>query len=120
MALSDYLTGEEWDACFYLHIHDNLRRQKTTEPMMSLGDHMHYLIAELLRRGYKFSGLDENGNKKQQVCDGINAAKFSGLFFGEWQPEPIRQIMESGRNFMKQHCAELVFESDEDWNKKKE
>jgi len=38
-------------------------------------------INALLAKGYVFSGLDEKGNKKQQVCNGINAPKIL-IFLG--------------------------------------
>jgi hypothetical protein len=106
MALSDYLTGDEWDACFYASF------GKSMAP--NFGDSMRQTIQTLLAKGYEFAGLDENGNKYEQVEDGINAPKVC-IFLGNPYNCNIEEIMNNGRNFLKEHAPELVSEPDEVW-----
>lgn len=109
MAISDYLTGSEWDACFYVHITDSYKGRSK-----NLGDSMEKTINILLKSGYKFQGLDEKGEKKCQVENGINAPKLS-LWFGNPDGITITTLLDNGRNFLKQHYPELVGETDEEW-----
>lgn len=107
MALSDYLTGDEWDACWYAFFGKHLAP--------NFGESMHMTIQALLKSGYVFPGLDDNGNKKEQICDGINAPKFSGMFFHTLSKEEKIQIFDNGRNFLKEHLPSLINETDEEW-----
>jgi len=107
MALSDYLTGNEWDACFYASFgksHSN-----------NFGSSMRLTINRLLEEGYKFSGLDKDGNKKIQVENGINAPKVC-IFLGNSYDCDILEILKNGRNFLKDKCPSLVDETDKEWN----
>ncbi|KKK89786.1 hypothetical protein LCGC14_2729580 [marine sediment metagenome] len=106
MALSDYLTGEEWDACYYVAMVAN-RGQ-------NLGDAMHVTIEVLLAGGYKFSGLDEYGDKLQQVGDGVNAPKMC-IFLGNPYKVDQLALVENGRRFLKQHAPTMITETDEEW-----
>ena len=106
MALSDYLTGEEWDACFYAA----LGRHKAE----NWGDSMRKTINLLLSTGYRFPGLDERGNKRVQVETGVNARKMT-LWFGNPYRVDVLSILENGRRFLKARAPELVDETDEEW-----
>jgi hypothetical protein len=106
MALSDYLTGDEWDACFYTSM-----GQRHAD---NFGDSMDKTIKCLLDSGYRFPGLTEQGNKKEQVCDGINAPKCC-IFLGNPYHADVLQILDNGRNFLKIHAPKLVDETDADW-----
>ena len=106
MALSDYLTGDEWDACFYTSLGQHAGA--------NFGESMHKTIDALLASGYKFAGLDESGNKSQQVCDGINAPKLC-IFLGNPHKVDILHILDNGRTFIKQYLPNLVDETDEEW-----
>jgi hypothetical protein len=104
MALSDYLSSEEWDACYYASFFacqaDNF------------GDSMHQTIEKLLASGYKFQGLDENGHKHHQVSGTNNPQKLMKAWFGEDNGVVLSEVIANGRNFLKQHCSSLVVETD--------
>lgn len=106
MALSDYLTGEEWDACFYAsmgqHHSDNF------------GESMRKTIKALLASGYEFSGLDEFGEKQQQVCGGVNAPKVC-IWLGNPHNVDVLECLRNGREFLQRHLPDLVDETDEEW-----
>lgn len=106
MALSDYLTGDEWDACFYAML------KKSAAP--DFGTSMHMTIDALLAKGYVFSGLDEKGHKKQQVCNGINASKIM-IFFGDTDGIDVVGILNNGRQFVQKNIPELLGETDDEW-----
>lgn len=107
MALSDYLTGDEWDACFY-------RNLLSEDISPSFGHSMKETIQELLKRGHKFPGLNNDGSKKQQVEDGVNAPKI-GIFFGNSEGLNVRAILRNGRNFLKENYTDMVLETDEEF-----
>jgi len=111
MALSDYLTGDEWDACFYASMGQHAG--------LNFGESMHKTIDALLANGYVFSGLNEKGHKLRQVCNGINAPKVC-LFFGNPHNVDVLRILNNGRLFLNQHLPSLVDESDDDWAKQME
>lgn len=108
MALSDYLTGGEWDACFYASMGQHYTG--------NFGSSMGKTINHLLGKGYKFEGLDKDGNKDHQVCNGVNASKVC-IFLGNPYGCDILDILENGRNFLKTHAPELVDETDAEWSK---
>ena len=108
MALSDYLTGDEWDACYYVAM--------IAHRGENFGDSMHQTIEALLANNYSFRGLDEHGMKLQQVEDGINAPKIL-IFLGNPNKIETLPILENGRRFLKLFAPELVVESDEIWAK---
>lgn len=107
MALSDYLTGDEWDGCFYV---------MATHGGDNFGQVMHRTIDELLKAGHEFPGLDENGNKEAQVENGINAPKVL-IFLGNPEGINVEAIVRNGRNFIKKEAPALLKESDEEWEK---
>lgn len=115
MALSDYLTDKEWNGMFYMF----------TGPRKwhDFGECMHAVIQELLKVGYRFEGLDEEGKKKQRVGDDINGPKLAYLFeqaFGDsgyvsgYKIDALSLLAE-GRAFIKEHVPHLLHESDETW-----
>ena len=106
MALSDYLTSDEWDACFYANIHGGTS---------NFGESMRNTIAKLLKTRYKFPGLNEDGSKKVQVENGVNAPKVC-IWLGNPYNCDVLEILQNGRNFLKQHCPELIGETDEEWD----
>ena len=106
MALSDYLTGNEWDACFYASFN------KSAFP--DFGASMRHTISKFLEAGYKFPGLTEAGEKSVQVEDGVNAPKIL-IFLGNPAGVNVREITLNGREYVKEHCPELLGETDEEW-----
>lgn len=113
MALSDYLTDSEWDACYYAFAGQHRAP--------NLGESMRKTIDLLVSKGYQFSGLDSSGNKHVQVPSN-NAEKFCvaiGLKKELATAEFIMSIFESGRTFLKQHAPELVDETDDEWEQQK-
>lgn len=106
MALSDYLTSDEWDACFYAAAGQHAAP--------NFGESMHKTIQALLESGYRFPGLDEDGNKRVQVENGVNAPK-ACIFLGNPYKCDIIHILDRGREFWKQHLPRLVDETDEEW-----
>ena len=106
MALSDYLTSDEWDACFYAYF-----GQHHTD---NFGVSMRTTIDALLEAGHRFSGLDESGNKSQQVGNGVNAPKLL-IFTGNPCSVDVLTCLDSGRRFLKEKLPSLVDESDEEW-----
>ncbi len=113
MALSDYLTDAEWDACYYAFAGQHAAP--------NFGESMHRTIESLLQSGYRFTGLDEFGNKRQQLPSN-NPRKLCMMWFGDPKPTKadIMRIFDSGRAFLKQHLPALVDETDEDWAKQME
>ena len=111
MALSDYLTGEEWDACFYASMGQHAAN--------NFGESMHQTILALLSSGYQFAGLDANGGKRCQVCNGVNAPKVC-IFLGNPHEINVLSILDSGRRFLKCHLPALVDETDEEWQEQME
>ena len=107
MALSDYLTSNEWDGCFYL-LHGAHRAP-------DLGASMRKTIDVLLEKGYEFSGLDKEGNKVQQVDEGVNAPKLL-IFLGDADAELLKSCLVNGRKFVQDHLPDLISETDEEWN----
>jgi len=106
MALSDYLTGQEWDACFYAFIGQHAAED--------LGGSMRKTINHLLGLGYRFPGLNDDGSKKVQVENGINAPKVC-IFLGNPHGCDILGILDSGREFWKRHDPTMVDETDDEW-----
>lgn len=106
MALSDYLTDDEWDACFYYFMYP-------TKGFTDLGQAMRQVIENLLTEGYQFEGLDETGNKKRQLPSG-NPSKIM-MFFDGAKPDQIIKLMSNGREFLKKNAPKLLLETDEEW-----
>jgi hypothetical protein len=106
MALSDYLTGDEWDACYYVAM--------IAHRGENFGDSMQQTIVALLKNGYRFTGLDEYGMKVEQVEDGINAPKLF-IFLGNPNKIDTTPILENGRRFLRLFAPALLAESDEIW-----
>lgn len=107
MALSDYLTSDEWDGCFYCFAGQQGNDRK------DLGASMRATIAVLLAKGYKFQGLDEHGNKYAHVTGTNNADKLITAMFGG--NVDFRKVLVIGRNFIKAHAPSLLTETDEEW-----
>lgn len=107
MALSDYLTDDEWDACFYAHLNHEAS---------NFGEVMHDTIDALLREGYTFQGLDEKGNKLRQIHS-KNPSKIL-IFLGNPENYDVLSVIKNGREFLKKHCNHLVAETDAEWEEK--
>jgi hypothetical protein len=108
MALSDYLSGDEWDACFYASFGQHSDS--------NLGDSMRKTIDALRSIGYEFEGLDENGQKKCQVGNGVNAHKVCMFVGNPYCVDPL-ELLTNGRKFLKEHFPSLVDESDCEWER---
>lgn len=106
MALSDYLAGNEWDACFYASMGQHQAG--------NFGESMHKTIHFLLDKGHVFPGLDESGNKLHQVENGVNAPKVC-IFLGNPHNVDVLKCLDHGRTFLKGIAPELVDETDEEW-----
>jgi len=113
MALSDYLTNDEWDGMFYVFVGPG-------NEYGDLGACMHTIIEKLLSKGYEFQGLDGEGHKKEML-GGHNAPKVAYLFsrvfgtpFEKDSVDPGKMLL-NGRAFIKEHLPELLTESDESW-----
>jgi hypothetical protein len=106
MALSDYLTSKEWDACFYLSF------GKHSAP--NFGASMHLTVDYFLSKGYRFEGLDEKGERVQQVENGVNAPKVL-IFMGNPYNLDVEKVVRSGREFVKERFPELLQETDEEF-----
>lgn len=110
MALSNYLTGDEWDACFYASM-GKCAAPDLTQSMRKTVDH-------LLKNGYTFEGLDEDGDSVKQVGDGENAPKLATLMGIEsMDVNKVLEMLNNGRRFISEHCHKLLNESDEDWDR---
>lgn len=109
MTLSSYLTGDEWDACFFLLMQEKL---ETTE----FDSLVHQTVDKLLKTGYVFSGLDEKGVEKEPVGEEINTEKL-GYFEGGATLEDIKKILLNGRKFLKQYLPDSLKQTDEEFNK---
>ena len=107
MAMSDYLTSDEWDACFYASFGKH-------GGAGSFGDSMHKTIQSLLDAGHIFPGLDESGGKREQVCNGVNAPKLC-IFLGNPHNVDVLRCLGRGRDFLKRVAPDLVDETDEEW-----
>ena len=107
MALSDYLTNDEWDACYYVAM--------IAHRGENFGDSMQQTITALLKNGYRFTGLDEYGMKLEQVEDGINAPKIL-IFLGNPNKIDTLPLLENGRRFLKLFAPALLAEPDELWD----
>jgi hypothetical protein len=75
---------------------------------------MHKTIEKLLKTGYRFPGLGDDGSKNCQVENGINATKVC-IWLGNPYNCNLLEILNNGRNFLKEHCPELVDETDDEW-----
>lgn len=107
MALSAYLSGDEWDACFYA----SFGKSQAAD----FGSSMHMTIDALLAAGYEFEGLDKNGDRVKPIGDIENAPKLL-VFFGQCSKAEVLQFLKNGRDFLKKHCPALVNETDDEWN----
>lgn len=107
MALSDYLTGDEWDACFYASLGPHSGA--------NFGESMHKTIDALLAVGHDFPGLDDEGKKFQQVDGGVNAPKVC-MFIGNPHGCDPLGILDNGRRFLKEKLPDLVTETDAEWD----
>jgi hypothetical protein len=105
MALSDYLTDAEWDACFYASMGHHASS--------NFGQSMRKTIDKLIHGGYCFDGLDGGGSKLKQIPSG-NPSKML-IWFGNPDGVDVLEILDNGRNFLKHNCPELVDETDDEW-----
>lgn len=105
MPLSLYLTDAEWDACFYAYFGQHRAPDFASS--------MHMTIRYLIRVGYRFQGLDEDGSPAEQVPS-RNDAKLC-LLLGAPTNLSVPDLLDSGRTFLKRHAPSLVDESDEEW-----
>lgn len=103
MALSDYLTGDEWDACWYFYCGKG----------GNFGESMHSTIDAMLAKGYRFRGLDERGAKDHQISSN-NPSKVL-IFLGNPHNVDIMALLENGRRFVKENAPDLLEETDEEW-----
>lgn len=105
MAISDYLTSDEWDGCYYVFAgHDKLNFMEV----------IRMVVPALYDKGYTMQGLDRECNRVQTVWSS-NAHKLVAVMAGTQQHIDLRGALINGRNFIKQHLPELLKETDEQW-----
>lgn len=84
MALSNWLTRDEWNAVYFAGIKPILN---TDKEYYNLGNQLRLGIVELVKAGYKFRGIDadKDGNvvKRVQCCDG-NETVLVEIYNGEF------------------------------------
>ena len=73
-----------------------------------------FFAAKLGVMWLQFPGLDKDGNKKQQVCNGVNAPKIC-IWLGNPYKVDMLDCLENGRRFLKEKLPSLVDETDEEW-----
>lgn len=105
MALSDYLSDDEWDACYYASFGQHASS--------NFWESMYKTIEALSAAGYEFDGLYADGTRKTQVSS-RNPSKLL-IFLGNPNGVDILGILDSGRAFLKKHLPSLVDETDEEW-----
>jgi len=108
MALSDYLTEDEWDACFY--------RMCGGAGNGNLGDAMHDTINILLEKGHNFPGLDDSGSKLKQILGTSNPYKVC-IFLGNPHDVDVLEVLDNGRRWLKENYPDLVEETDDEWER---
>lgn len=106
MALSDYLTSDEWDGCFYYY---------AGLGELDFGASIKELIPKLIAKGYRFTGFDKDGNKFAKIHNTGNAEKLVTAMFDNGKAD-LRKALISGREFIKKHAPELLTETDAEWN----
>jgi len=85
MALSNWLTRDEWNAVFFMGIAGAMT---TRDPVTDLGDQMRLGIKALHKADYKFEGIDSEVDggytKVKQVCEGNETvlAELMGAYGG--------------------------------------
>ena len=109
MALSDYLTNEEWDACFYAFVGPGPKGQSWTD----LGQCMHAVIDAAIAGGYSYDGLTSTGEKKHQIPSD-NPSKIL-IWLGNPHGVDILGVLRSGRTWIKAHLPDWLTETDEEW-----
>ena len=109
MALSDYLTDDEWDACFYA----NVGPGPDGRTFANFGDCMHAVIDAALATGYRYPGLTDSGEKRSQLAS-ANPLKIC-IWLGNPHDVYILGVLKSGREWMKTHLPAWVTETDEEW-----
>lgn len=78
MALSNWLTRNEWNACYFA----GLKEQIDGKPCEGLGDQLCLGIGLLCRAGYVFTGIEatrNGGYRKVRQCCGGNEAVLAEL-----------------------------------------
>lgn len=105
MALSDYLTSEEWDAIFYMMADPNVE-----EKAQNFGHAMRIQIERLQEAGHVFPGLDAEGNKVKQIASDNPEKIFAML---NEDAGKLVDCYAEGRKYLKEHYPGLVFDTDE-------
>lgn len=106
MALIDYITSQEFDACFYTFIVD---KRPTFEIAVD------ETVKNLLHSDYKFEGIDRSGNRVRKVrCDQKTKKLVNIWFKGKGEVDP-RTMLNNGREFLKKVNPSLVKETDEEF-----
>lgn len=106
MTLSDCLTDDEWDGCYYiylLHAKNNL----------SIGDVIRAVVRSLYEKGFYCKGIDINGNKLAYVPNN-NDRKLKAALTGV-NTYDMQHSLENGRKFIKEHLPEQLGETDDEW-----
>lgn len=104
MAISDYLTNDEWDGCYYVFMSQN---------QLNFSEVIRSVVPALYEKGYQVQGLGRDCSRIQYGWGG-NAKKLVAAMCGTGDAD-LRACVINGRNFIKQHLPELLRETDEQW-----
>lgn len=109
MALADYLTDDEWNACLYLYASHSL------SGIRDFNAALREAVPLMLRAGLSFKGLDAAGLEVAKVSSS-NAEKFVRMFFySKTDHALVMSWIGAGRAYLLSRCPSLVKETDEDW-----
>lgn len=103
--MSDYLTNEEWNAIAYIFFNPNVNVDKTE--LNDFESTLNYMINRLIESGYKFQGIDDNGNGVQ-VISSDNTEKLVKLLFGVANLQEVIEWMKEGRAFLKTNLPDVL------------
>lgn len=103
--ISNYLTNEEWNAAAYIFFNPNVNVDKTN--FTDFDSAIKYMIRQLISNGYKFQGLDNEGNSGE-IVPSENTEKLVKLFFGGAEPQEVIEWMKDGRAFLKTNLPDVL------------
>lgn len=107
VALGEYLSASEWNACYYAFL---------SGKYVSFGAAIQGCVADLLAQGYFFHGLDLRGHPRMRIYDSGNERRLA-IITREIRTDAKEhlEMMDGGRSFLKKHCPRLVRETDAEW-----
>lgn len=104
MALSDYLTSDEWDACFYRWV---------SAGISDFGTAIRETVFGVAKTGYVFEGVTAECEKIKQIPNTNNADKVVAIVKGDRHPgQLLVTSLVKGRFFIKRNAPSLLSEDD--------